>query len=40
MIKFVYIKNREFQIDRNSKIIDFELYEVIYEKVGDIIYCI
>lgn len=40
MIKPVYIKNRELQTDRNSKITDFELYEAIHEKVGDTIHCI
>lgn len=40
MIKPVFIKNRELQTDRNSKITDFELYEAIHKKVGDTIHCI
>lgn len=40
MIKPVYIKNRELQTDKSSKITDFELYEAIHEKVGDTIHCI
>lgn len=39
MIKPVYIKNSEIQLDRSNKINDFEMYESLHLKVGDNIQC-
>lgn len=40
LIKPLYIKNRDIQIDSKNKITDFELYEAVKAKVGDNITCI
>lgn len=40
MFKPLYIKNKELQSDQDERIIDYELYEAIREKIGDKIYCI
>ena len=40
MIKPVYIKHSEIQLDRSNKMNDFEMYESLHLKVGDNIHCI
>lgn len=40
MIKPVYIKNSEIQLDISNKINDFEMYESLQLKVGDNTHCV